>query len=94
MKQFKPYGNFKLEDYYGVSMMKRKRDNKYSIRLIYDYVGGNSRCSNAITVASLEETIAFYYLLDKHSNNKSEVPKEISLEQLLNSNEYIETIWG
>ena len=73
IKRFKPYSGFELEDYYGVSMIKTKGENKYRIKLIYDYTNNSKMSVNQIEVAELDRAMKVYEILDKHSVDKGSI---------------------
>jgi hypothetical protein len=67
MMEFKVPDGYKKTKYYGVSLMKLKKNGKYSLKLLYDYVKGNSIASNAIEISDCEKALRIYKLLDDRS---------------------------
>lgn len=63
LRNFKPYGNFAVDDYYGVSLLKKKKGGMYSIKLIHDYES-NGKFSSAFEVESLQDTIKIIEILE------------------------------
>lgn len=60
---FTPHEGFELMDYYGISVLQLKKNNKFSIKLIYDFHGGRQRASNALILGSLDEVFAVMQVL-------------------------------
>lgn len=73
VSQFEPYKGYEPEDYYGVSIIKTKSDNKYRIKLMYDYLSNSMLSKNSIDVSSLETALKYYTILDTMSKNKGVV---------------------
>lgn len=71
MTHLKPYGDYDVSDYYGVSLMKIKKNNKFSIRLIYDYKK-HSLTSSQLEIDDLETAINVYRVLESFTKDKSE----------------------
>lgn len=63
LKNFKPYSGFEVNDYYGVSLIKRKKGGMYSIKLIHDY-DSNGKFSSAYEVSGLQDTIKIIEILE------------------------------
>ncbi len=63
LKLFSPYSGFKVDEYYGVSMMRLKKNDKYSIQLMYDY---RKLSKNGVLVDNLEQAIDVVRILDKY----------------------------
>lgn len=73
LKDFIPYGEFEQADYYGVSMIKAKRDNKYRIKLIYDYNRNALMSKNQLEFNDINEAMKVYEILDHYAVNKGEI---------------------
>ena len=58
---------YSLEKYYGVMIMKIKRNNKYQIRLQYDYKNRNMINGKPVEFTSPEAAMNAYVILDKFS---------------------------
>lgn len=71
MKFFKPYAGFEVEDYYGVSLLKIKKNGTYSIKLLYDY-DKHALASNPLSTDSLDKALQVYALLDSKAKNKDD----------------------
>ena len=73
MAYFQPPLPFKVKEYYGVSMYKRKRNGKYALQLIYDYTKSATMSKNTYIVDTCEEAIQIYGILDWFSCDKSDI---------------------
>ena len=77
LKLFDPAKGYAVDNYYGVSIIKLKKNNKYSIKLMYGYSqsGKNSVMSEGVIVDKPEDAIQLYTLLEqfaKDGETKSE----------------------
>ena len=81
MAHFKPYGDFKVEDYYGTSMMKIKKNGYYSIKLVYDY-SSRALMSNSVETDSLEKALSVIRILEANSKDRTD---KFSLDSVLGS---------
>jgi hypothetical protein len=84
LSHFRPHKDYDIEDYYGFSLMAHKRNRKWSIKLLHDYVDGNSKTSNAIMIDDMEEAMEICKILQEFSKDKSESPKTVSLSKIRN----------
>jgi hypothetical protein len=75
IENFKPHKDYDVTDYYGVSMIKTKRDNKYRLKLIHDYTSNAVLSVSQIELNSLNEAWEFYRILDKFAKNKGDVDR-------------------
>jgi hypothetical protein len=80
MAHFKPYGEFKVSEYYGVSLMKIKKNGHYSIKLVYDYKDRALVSANALDTDSLDKAVEIYKLLDSKSKDKTD---KFSLDEIM-----------
>ncbi len=71
LKLFIPAKGYELNQYYGVSLIKLKKNNKFSIKLMHGWSesGKNSMMSEAVTVANIEDAIQLYTLLEQFSQD-------------------------
>ena len=81
MNHFKPYGDFKVEDYYGTSMMKIKKNGYYSIKLVYDY-SSRALMSNSVETDSLEKAFNVIRILEARSKDRTD---KFSLDNVLSN---------
>lgn len=88
---FEPYGSFDKKDYYGVSMIKTKSDNKYRIKLMYDYSSNSMMSKNSIDVSNLDTALKYYSILDKFAKNKGLVQSADNLLDDIDDTE--DNIW-
>ena len=65
--EFKVPDGYQKTKYYGVSLMKLKKNGEYSLKLLYDYAKGNSITSNSIQIKDKEKALRIYKLLDDRS---------------------------
>ena len=65
--EFSVPDGYKKTKYYGVSLLKLKKNGKYSMKLIYDFKNGNTITSNAIEISDCEKALRIYKLLDDRS---------------------------
>ena len=81
MGYFIPYGDYAVKDYYGVSLIKMKKNGKFSIKLIYDY-SNTSKTSNPLEIDDVETALDIYRVLNKFAKDKSDkiVLKDILLK--------------
>ena len=73
---------YDLFNYYGVMMMRIKKNGKYQIRLQYDFLT-HAVNSKPIEFKDFKTAIAAYELLDKFSKFKKEDDKQEAMEELL-----------
>ena len=91
--KFIPHRDYDVADYYGVSMIKTKKSNKYRLKLIYDY-GSNAVMSvNQIEVTSLKMALSFYEILDSFAKNKGEVENIDNIFDDIEEDEEIKEPW-
>ena len=67
---------YKIRDYYGTMMMKIKKNNKFRIKLIYDYKA-HSVCSTAIEVDSLEKAMKLIEIMEEFAIDGTEKNNEV-----------------
>jgi len=74
LHNFTPPAGYAVEDYYGVFIMKRMKDNVWVVKLAYDYNSrsGNSKLSNGLDIEGIELLNAVHAELEKYSVDKSE----------------------
>ncbi len=74
LHNFKPPSGFDVEDYYGVFIMKRMKDNVWTIKLAYDYDSRscNTKLSTGLNLNSLELVQEVHNELEKNCIDKSE----------------------
>lgn len=87
LDRFIPYSGFDVSDYYGVSMIKTKRDNKYRVKLIYDYESNAKMSKNQLEITSLSDALEIYRILEINAQNKGEVK---NIDDLLLADDEIE----
>ena len=63
LEKFSPYSGFEVEDYYGISLIKKKKGGVYSIKLIHDYQS-NAMFSSAYEVEDLQKVIKIIEILE------------------------------
>ena len=63
LSSFRPYKGYDVEDYYGVSLLKKKKGGVYSIRLIHDY-DSHGKFSDNYEVSDLQEAIKIIEILE------------------------------
>ena len=63
LKHFKPHEDFKLEDYYGVTMMTIKKDRSFSLQLQYGYKRRAQNSNSLIIKDSIKALEAYRILL-------------------------------
>ena len=61
--QFRPYSGYEVDDYYGVSLLKKKKGGVYSIKLVHDY-DSNGKFSSAYEVEDLQRAIKIIEILE------------------------------
>lgn len=69
LAKFKPYTGFSVEQYYGVSVLRLKKNDKFSIKLVYDFVNGNAKTSNAFIVDDLDTAYSLAQFLETNRIN-------------------------
>jgi hypothetical protein len=86
LEEFKPcrkpnsQDTYDVDNYYGVSYYKRKKDNKHLISLIYDYSGAKNQLKgNCIELDTIDEAIAVIALMDEFSEDKS-ISKKVKFD--------------
>jgi hypothetical protein len=87
LNQFKPHKDYELEDYYGTSIMRLKRDGQWSIKLLHDYVSGNSKTSSGIKVKTFDDAVEICKILNEYAVDKTDVIKEFNLEDMYSEEE-------
>lgn len=88
---FQPYDGYEVDKYYGVSMIRTKKESKYRIKLMYDYTNVAKLSVNQIEVDSLDKALKIYEILDIFAINKNIVRDEFDF---LDNNEVIEEkVW-
>ena len=63
LQNFRPYSGYKVEDYYGVSLIKRKRGGLYSLKLIHDY-DSNGKFSTAYEMEDFQRVVKTLEILE------------------------------
>jgi len=79
LEEFKPYSGFEVDNYYGVSLIKRKRGGMYSIKLIHDY-DSNAKFSSALEIADFQRAIKYIEILEWFAKDEELRPKEENTE--------------
>ena len=74
---------YKLEDYYGVMIMKIKRNGKYQIRLQYDYKNRNMVNGKPVEFISADAAMVAYSILDKFSADNIRAEEQENIESML-----------
>ncbi len=71
LKLFIPAKGYELHQYYGVSLIKLKKNNKFSIKLMHGWSesGKNSVMSKEVIVDKFEDAIQLYTLLEQFSQD-------------------------
>ena len=74
LHNFTPPAGFAVEDYYGVFIMRRKRDRVWVIKLAYEYNArsSNSKLSNGLDITDINLLHTVHAELEKYSVDKSE----------------------
>ena len=82
MRKFTPPNGYALDSYYGTAYMKLKKNNKFQVRLLYDY-SKHAQTSNAIYFDSFDMCINALTILEKYSKNKKEESLDDELADML-----------
>lgn len=71
LKLFIPAKGYELHQYYGASLIKLKKNNKFSIKLMHGWSesGKNSVMSKEVIVDKFEDVIQLYTLLEQFSQD-------------------------
>jgi len=75
LSKFKPYNGFEVDQYYGVSLLRLKKNDKFSIVLVYDFINGNPKTSSGYIVDSLDIALELVRTLEE--NRKVTYVKEV-----------------
>ncbi len=79
---FKPPENYGVDSYYGVSIMKMKKNNKFNLRLLYDYKKNSIMSKNSFECGTLKEAYELGTLLEKRAKDGSDKDKDDSANQI------------
>lgn len=63
LSNFIPYKGYDVDDYYGVSLLKKKKGGVYSIRLVHDY-DSRGKFSDNYEVTDLQKAIKIIEILE------------------------------
>lgn len=74
---------YSLENYYGVMIMRVKRNGKYQIRLQYDYKNRNMVNGKPVEFSTLEVALLAYEILDNNSKESRDDKKQENIESML-----------
>jgi hypothetical protein len=74
---------YSIEDYYGVMIMKIKRNGKYQIRLQYDYKNRNMINGKPVEFISVDAAIEAYRILEKFSSFGKILERQEDIETML-----------
>ena len=74
LSKFTPYDGFKVDEYYGVSLLRLKKNDRFSIKLVYDFINGNQRPSSSYEVDDLDTALELVRFLEEN-RKKSHVQK-------------------
>jgi hypothetical protein len=78
---------YQLHDFYGVMMMKYKRNGQYKIQLQYDYTDGHPINGKGIFFENFDAAIRAYELLERNSTEMKKDAKQKKLEAMLLGND-------
>jgi hypothetical protein len=78
MNNFVPYGDYDVDNYYGVTMMTIKKTGKISIQLQYDY-SKRAHNSNSMIVDTSEKALEVLRILLKFAVRDKDIPNEPDL---------------
>lgn len=76
--KFDPPDGYNLRDYYGTMMMKIKKNNKFQIKLVYDYKR-HSVTSSSIVVNDIGKCLKLIELMEEFSKDGTEQDSDIDL---------------
>lgn len=68
---------YKLDEYYGTMMMKMKKNNKFQVKLIYDYKA-HSVTSSPIVVNELDKCLKLIELLEEFAKDGTEKSDDVN----------------
>ena len=71
MDYYTPFKGFMVKEYYGVSVLKIKKNGYYNIKLVYDY-GNHPMMSNILEVPDLERMLHVVRVLEERSKDKTD----------------------
>ena len=77
MGLFKPYTGYKVDDYYGVTMMTRKAGRTFSIQLQYGY-NKHAQNSSSLVLSDIEQALTAYRVLMKYAVPEESSPVDLS----------------
>ena len=63
LTNFIPHSDYDVKEYYGVSLIKKKKGGMYSIKLIHDY-DSNGKFSSAFEMESMKRTLSMIAILE------------------------------
>ena len=82
MRRFKAPEGYALDSYYGTAYMKLKKNNKYQVKLLYDY-SKHAQTSNSIIFDELEVCIKAITILEEYANDTKEKSFDDELKDML-----------
>lgn len=71
LDEVEPYNGFEVSDYYGIMVMKVKKNSSFDLRLQYDYGSSHPQNGTAFKVDSIEEVLEWIELMESFSVDKS-----------------------
>jgi hypothetical protein len=74
---------YKTDDYYGIMIMKVKRNGRYQLRLQYDYRNRNMINGKPVEFISLDAALEAYRILEKFSLSGRNIEKQENIEEML-----------
>ena len=77
---------YDLFNYYGVMIMKYKRNGQYQIKLQYDYKNRNMINGSAVHFSDFDAALKAYQILEQHSKFGLESTKQDEMEAMLLDN--------
>ena len=85
LNQFKPHKDYEVSNYYGVSLLKKKKGGVYSIKLVHDYIS-RGVFSSAYEVHDFQQAIKIIEILEWFAKDEDLRPtvhdEEIDLDAL------------
>ena len=77
MKFFTPHPDYRKDQYYGVTMMRVKKNMAFSLQLQYGYKK-SAENSNSLVIQDLSQALEAYRVLTKFAEDKVDKPIDLS----------------
>lgn len=79
LELIKPHKDYKVQDYYGVSMIRHKSTGRYVLKLQHDYKNYSILSEGQLEISSLEKALEVYRILILNAK----VLNSVNLDDLL-----------